>query len=179
MILIALLALAMLCGGVALFIILLPGDKKPQNNQQFEVLPEVRPEISSWSASQAPPGPIEGNLTERLFDSGAYGSALKSYVLELYDLRKPGQGYRVNVDDSISIGRSQACTICIPNRTLSGTHCEIILRDGRLFLRDLDSLNGTFLNGNPNKITEAYLESGSVIQIGSEKLQVQLKQVNG
>ena len=42
MILIALLALAMLCGGVALFIILLPCDKRPQYNQQFDVLPVVR-----------------------------------------------------------------------------------------------------------------------------------------
>lgn len=184
MTLIFLLIILFISGIIALIVILTAKSKNAKSNQPFEVLPDPPPEPEkpdprSTSGQHVPKGTDGSDLTVKLFDYDAYGSTLKSYVLELYDLRKPGQGYRVNVSDRITIGRGSKCTVCIPNRTLSSEHCEIVLNNGRLFLRDLNSLNGTYLNGNPNKVTEAYLESGSVIQIGSEKLQVQIREVNG
>ena len=99
---------------------------------------------------------------------------LKTYQLELFDLDSPDLVYQVNMTDTITIGRSRECMVCISNnRTMSGRHCEIVLRDGRMYLRDLDSKNGTFLNENPNRIT------GSIIGMGSARLRVQVRQING
>lgn len=177
-ILIGLVGLAVVVGIVVLIVVLCSGSKKSGGSQQFEVLPDPKPETPPRPAAPVPPQNYENDLTVQLFDHNAYGSSLKSYVLEIHDLRHPGQRCQVNVDDRITIGRSSQCTVCIPNKTLSGKHCEIALEDGKLLLRDLESLNGTYLNGNPNKVGEAYLESGSIIQIGSEKLQIYLREIN-
>lgn len=120
----------------------------------------------------------DDDCTRRLFDYPEMG--LKTYQLELFDLDSPDLVYQVNMTDTITIGRSRDCMVCISNnRTMSGHHCEIVLRDGRMYLRDLDSKNGTFLNENPNRITEAELKTGSIIGMGSARLRVQVRQING
>jgi pSer/pThr/pTyr-binding forkhead associated (FHA) protein len=51
---------------------------------------------------------------------------------------------------SVVIGRggaSQPCDIVIPERQVSRQHSEIYLDQGRYFVRDLGSKNGTYVNG--------------------------------
>ncbi len=53
---------------------------------------------------------------------------------------------------SIIIGRagvSQSCDVAFPERQISRRHAEIIWQDGGYYLRDLNSKNGTYLNGQP------------------------------
>jgi hypothetical protein len=53
---------------------------------------------------------------------------------------------------SIILGRgggSKRCDIVLPERQVSRQHAEIFYDQGRYFLRDLDSKNGTYLNGQP------------------------------
>ena len=45
------------------------------------------------------------------------------------------------------IGRSPEASLCLPFRTVSGTHAEIHSDSEGLVLRDLSSTNGTFING--------------------------------
>lgn len=123
-----------------------------------------------------PPGFDEDEHTRRIFDFPELN--LKSYVMEMADLAAPGQIWRVNVTDRITIGKRADCTVCIPNRTVSGLHCEILLRDGKFYLRDAGSLNGTYVNGGTTKITEMELVSGTVIEMGSARLQVKILQVD-
>ncbi len=48
------------------------------------------------------------------------------------------------------IGRATECDILLPSLNVSRLHAEISRReDGRTMLRDLNSVNGTFVNGNP------------------------------
>ncbi|MGL5436046.1 MAG: FHA domain-containing protein [Lachnospiraceae bacterium] len=96
---------------------------------------------------------------------------LKSYRLALQELNEPGQLFAVLVKERIVIGRKQSCDIHIPNSTLSGEHCEIVLKNGKLYLCDLNSLNGTYLNGISKRISEELLVNGSIIEMGSERLQ--------
>lgn len=46
------------------------------------------------------------------------------------------------------LGRKKSCTFCVPQRTVSGKHAEIEVTDGgqRVFIRDLESRNGTLVN---------------------------------
>ena len=175
---IAAVVLVVIGGMTALLVVIFSGRSEKKGSGQFEVLPDEKPLLPPKPVPQVLPQDRDNDLTVKLFDYNAYDSVLKSYVLEIYDLRKPGQGYRVNVDDRITIGRNSGCTVCIPNKTLSGEHCEIVLDNGTLVLRDLDSLNGTYVNGNPVRIRQVPLASGSIVQIGSEKLQVHLREVN-
>ncbi|MFR5633993.1 MAG: FHA domain-containing protein [Monoglobales bacterium] len=139
-------------------------DEKEEPQEEKKAVQKVNPEAQrGW----------EGHYTRRLFDS-----PLKSYVLELQDLKVPGNKYRVNVSNSIKIGRKHECDICIENATLSGHHCEIYLRNGKMYIRDLNSTNGTYLNGNLNSGTEEELTSGSILSLGAVKLKVELKLIS-
>lgn len=46
----------------------------------------------------------------------------------------------------LTIGRAREATITLPHTLVSRKHCEISEQDGLLFVKDLNSLNGTFLN---------------------------------
>lgn len=45
-----------------------------------------------------------------------------------------------------TIGRARNSTITLPHNLVSRKHCEIFEEGGLLFVRDLNSLNGTYLN---------------------------------
>lgn len=48
---------------------------------------------------------------------------------------------------SISVGRSPDCDLVVPHTSISRKHCQIDEIDGSLFVTDLNSSNGTFVNG--------------------------------
>ena len=65
------------------------------------------------------------------------------------------------------IGRSRRCSIRIPDKALSGTHCRIYKADGTYFIEDLESANGTLLNGEDISEEVVELIDGDKISIGS------------
>lgn len=67
-------------------------------------------------------------------------------------------------DDEMLIGRGTDADIVLPERQVSRYHLKIHYRDGRYFLEDLESKNGTFLNGQQVKGTVP-LQDGDEIQI--------------
>ena len=68
-----------------------------------------------------------------------------------------------------SIGRHPDNTIQILDRIISKEHAQIQRTpDGRYLLRDLRSLNGTFMKGE--RISERYLEDSDEISMGSTRL---------
>lgn len=84
--------------------------------------------------------------------------------IRVYDL-KPG---------ITSLGRGAANTILIKDPMASRFHCEIDLNDQVLTLRDLESKNGTFLNGKPFNSTHT-LEADDQIRVGSEVFELHLR----
>jgi pSer/pThr/pTyr-binding forkhead associated (FHA) protein len=68
-------------------------------------------------------------------------------------------------------GRSPQSDFMINHSTLSFHHCEIALRDGGVFLRDCDSTNGTFLDGE--QIKEAQLQAGQTLHMGEVEIFVE------
>jgi pSer/pThr/pTyr-binding forkhead associated (FHA) protein len=51
------------------------------------------------------------------------------------------------VSDVMTIGRRESCDICLKFQNISGTHCELALKNGVWHLRDLNSTNGVKVNG--------------------------------
>lgn len=66
--------------------------------------------------------------------------------------------------DSITIGRKHENDIQLNDLTVSGRHALISTTNGNTTVEDLDSTNGTLLNGS--HINKATLQHGNVIQIG-------------
>lgn len=61
-----------------------------------------------------------------------------------------------------TIGRSSECDISLPAAHLSRRHAQLQVIDGMLFVKDLDSANGTFLNGK--RVAEARVKRGDELR---------------
>jgi EAL domain-containing protein (putative c-di-GMP-specific phosphodiesterase class I) len=59
---------------------------------------------------------------------------------------EPVRTIRIN-SSPFSIGRRNGTALTIDSPSVSGRHAELMLEDGNLFVRDLGSTNGTFVNG--------------------------------
>jgi len=64
------------------------------------------------------------------------------------------------------IGRSRSADLNLGNPLVSRQHCEIYEADGVLMVRDLGSLNGTFV-GDTRITEEAMLEPGDLLTVGA------------
>ena len=65
----------------------------------------------------------------------------------------------------VVLGRGHEASIPLPHPLVSRLHCEIVQHQGRLLVRDLGSLNGTYV-GN-QRVSEAELPSGELLTVGS------------
>jgi hypothetical protein len=73
------------------------------------------------------------------------------------------------------VGRGEDNHFQIEHPTISGTHCEIVLSEQRVLVRDCASTNGTFLEGE--RIEEAELAVGQVLRLGDVELLVETTDV--
>ena len=80
-----------------------------------------------------------------------------------------GRTYDLKVEKT-TVGRVSDNAFEIPEASVSSHHAEIILRGDDVVIRDLDSTNGTFINGE--KITEAPLKPGQTLRFGTIELRL-------
>lgn len=81
-------------------------------------------------------------------------------------------GQRFELDGEMTIGRSPGCGIATTYDIYSSTlHARVFHQDGRLFVEDLGSTNGTFVNSEriakPTK-----LGRGDLVQVGATVFEV-------
>ena len=74
----------------------------------------------------------------------------------------------------LRIGRDQSAEIRIPSTEVSRLHCEIVMQETSLLVKDLGSKNGTLINGTP-VFNEILLEEGDYIQVGPMTFEFLLK----
>jgi pSer/pThr/pTyr-binding forkhead associated (FHA) protein len=74
-------------------------------------------------------------------------------------------GERFDLIGGLSIGRSAEADVRIEDRYASGVHARIFARDGRTWIEDMNSTNGTLLNDATLK-GEAELIDGDTVRIG-------------
>lgn len=96
-----------------------------------------------------------------------FGEASPGVDAWLVALRGGGlrDGERFDLIGGLSIGRSQEADLRIDDRYASGLHARIFSRDGRTYVEDMNSTNGTLLNDATLK-GEAELIDGDVVRIG-------------
>jgi len=68
----------------------------------------------------------------------------------------------------LTIGRLPDNTVIIDNPAVSGHHARVFADSGAVILEDLDSTNGTYVNGQP--ANRYILRSGDVVLIGKHQL---------
>jgi hypothetical protein len=72
------------------------------------------------------------------------------------------------IGDRTLIGRSPECDVFLDDVTVSRRHAEITVGDAGVTIRDLGSLNGTFVNRR--RIDESPLEDDDEVQVGKYRL---------
>ena len=74
--------------------------------------------------------------------------------------------------ESVTIGRKAGNDVIIEDKAVSGKHCEITYENGAVFINDLDSTNGTFINDEP--VVRCEIETGDTIIIGKNKYKINI-----
>lgn len=94
-------------------------------------------------------------------------------IIKLLVIHK-GDFQEYEIKDSISIGRASSvgnCDVAVASPIVSRNHGEIIKKDGFFFYKDLNSTNGTYINGklygreSADKISISVLQAGDVLRI--------------
>uniref|UniRef100_A0A7C2NWJ8 FHA domain-containing protein n=1 Tax=Schlesneria paludicola TaxID=360056 RepID=A0A7C2NWJ8_9PLAN len=81
---------------------------------------------------------------------------------------------QVRLGSETVIGRSAGCQLKIASPQVSRRHCRLSLRPDGVYLEDLDSANGTFLDGvRVPKETPTYVHAGARLEIGPARFVVE------
>lgn len=98
-------------------------------------------------------------------------------TLVLTDVKSPSKTFQVPIAQSVIIGRSSKNSNLVIDydKSVSGKHCEIEIREGnKIFIVDLESSNGTYINGN-RVLTATEISSGVVIRLGRLELKLEIR----
>ena len=84
---------------------------------------------------------------------------------------------QLRVGETVTIGRSRSCDLSLRSPDASRRHAEILLAASGWLVRDLDSTNGTFVNGK--RVDRGRIQSGDLLQVGRLSLTVQKVKAEG
>ena len=74
--------------------------------------------------------------------------------------------------EKTTIGRVDDNMFPIPEASVSSHHCEVLLRGTEIVVHDLNSTNGTFLNGR-QVAGEAVIKPGQILRLGQVELRLE------
>jgi pSer/pThr/pTyr-binding forkhead associated (FHA) protein len=122
-----------------------------------------RPEPERAPAAAAPPAAARdtGEATGPTAALDGPGAALHAGLI----LQRHGRLERVFQweSDRLTLGRAAECEIVLATPEISRRHALLVREGGRFEVRDLESINGTFVNGE--KVSRRALQVGDVVRI--------------
>ena len=95
---------------------------------------------------------------------------MTQHILEIQTGKHKGRKVRLK-DPEIIVGRDEAAKIRIASKDVSRHHCSIQVRDDKVYVNDLKSSNGTFVNGKP-LTSEVELLPGHTLTVGPMTFQL-------
>jgi hypothetical protein len=83
--------------------------------------------------------------------------------------------HSIAIGNDFTIGRSSKCSLILnEHKEISGTHCKLSFKDNLLTIEDLNSTNGTFVNGA--RITKPYpLSDLDLLSLGKAEFRINYK----
>jgi DNA-binding NtrC family response regulator len=116
--------------------------------------------------SSAPPGPIPLHTVVGA-RAKADRLAAQQFHLVLLDTERAGTVYPLS-GEVLRIGKAPENDVVIDHPTVSRNHLVVRRQGDRFLVQDLDSTNGTFLDGA--QVREAYLRPGALLEVGDVRL---------
>ncbi|HUC56878.1 MAG TPA: FHA domain-containing protein [Streptosporangiaceae bacterium] len=113
--------------------------------------------------------PAEAEPTDQAATDAAVIDTLPPNTALLVVRRGPNEGSRFLLDSEVTeVGRRPDSDIFLDDVTVSRRHAEFYRSGGKFTVRDVGSLNGTYVNRN--RIEEAALNGGDEVQIGKFRM---------
>ncbi len=99
----------------------------------------------------------------------------KNSTLCLTDINRPERHFEVPLRQKVTVGRSLSNQVALDyDNSVSAAHCEIEANGNQLTIRDLNSRNGTYVDGI-RVVDAADIVSGSMIKLGRVVLKVEVR----
>ena len=115
----------------------------------------------------------EGFRGTQVRDDGA-GPVLLEHRQKVVVVEGPDRGAEAEISgNTLSIGTAEGNDLVLSDDTVSRRHCIITVQRDRYAVRDLDSTNGTVVDGTP--VLEAFLAPGARIRLGDTEILFQPK----
>lgn len=132
----------------------------PQTNTSFS------PSSSSWQqiSTHDSPNSLRARTARETFNG---------FLPQLRIANGTYEGYIYSVPNSgLILGRDLSCQIALDDPTLSRTHCRFFAQEGDIWICDLSSANGTFVNDEPVGERSRVLYVGDTISVGDTFISV-------
>ncbi len=81
-----------------------------------------------------------------------------------------GRSHELKVEKT-TVGRLEDNAFQIAEQSVSSHHCEILLQGNDVVVKDLNSTNGTFINGE--KVSEKVLKPGQILRLGQIEIRLE------
>jgi pSer/pThr/pTyr-binding forkhead associated (FHA) protein len=131
----------------------------------LRVLRAVWAEVNPPKAAEAP-GPTRRGRSPKRPAKGKHAPPVLRLVAPP-ELK--GRSYPLG--DEVTVGRAAGCQVTIDDTYASQLHARVFQREGQVFVEDLGSTNGTYLNRR--KVTgPMVLQRGDKLQIGNTVLEL-------
>jgi len=96
--------------------------------------------------------------------------------MEKLFLRNSVQGVNFELVEGLtSVGRNPTNDLKVSDAAVSSFHCELVVTGSSIVVRDLDSTNGTYIEGEP--VREAILKPGQLLRLGNLELKLEAEEV--
>ena len=93
------------------------------------------------------------------------------YAIRVRTGVEAGELYPLFDNREITVGRSPTNNIFIRDKNVSRVHCQVVVMGDGCTLTDLQSTNGTFVNGE--RVTECEIKPGDEIRVGTTLLDLE------
>ena len=121
----------------------------------------------------APTIDVQEAPTDAIVDAPAKPSSPDTAEWELHYANEDGEQQVATLRSGSSpliLGRKADCDIRLVNPTVGRHHCKVSVENNELVAKDLDSSNGTFINGE--KIRRGKLTDGDVLECGTAEVKI-------
>lgn len=146
--------------------------KTDQKENEWGILKELSEENQASEDEKTLLLPKEDAEGTRMMWTGA----ARQYTLHLTDIKNPGRVFKAPIGEGVVIGRKagEAGIVIDYEKSVSARHCRIFERNGKFYVEDLQSSNGSLLNGIRLK-EEAEICSGNLLTLGRLELKIQIR----
>ena len=135
----------------------------------LRVLRAVWAEVQAPVASPAPASSGRAPATEPPRRGGRRGRGPATHLVVVEPRERKGQAFELGQE--LTVGRAAGCQVSLDDNYASQLHARVFTRDGTVYVEDLGSTNGTFLNGHKVGAPSA-LQRGDKLKIGGTVLEV-------